>query len=171
MGTIPVKQSKSIMLLKTRAKIKSLLNEIKEEQEKTNSKNWYFVEIIFSTGLFYKQLHSVSEFYKRLSNSKTGLVSHPSNRAWWKNLNPSGFYEPYITKETLVLSFLMETKSKLNILEFKSRVKKIVPFIEIKVEIKAQKEFDFEIAIEKAFFQGPDSKTVLFGDIKKSDLY
>lgn len=32
------------------------------------------------------------------------------------------------------------------------------------------KEFEFQIALEKAFFQGPESKTILFGDIKKEKI-
>ena len=158
------------MLSKTQAKTKYFLNEFKKQQEKTNTKNWYIIEITFSTGTFYKRLISVSEFYKRISNSKSSLVGHPSNREFWRKLSPSGFYEPYINKDIVVLTLVMETKTKLNELEFKSRVKKIAPYTEMKIGYKDQKDFEFEVAFERVFNQGPESKTILFGDIKKYDI-
>lgn len=158
------------MLSKTQAKTKSLLNEFKKQQEKTNTKNWYIIEITFSTGTFYRRIDSVSQFYKRISNSKSSLVGHPSNREWWQKLSPSGFYEPYINKDIVVLTLVMETKTKLNELEFKSRVKKIAPYTEMKIGYKDQKDFEFEVAFERVFNQGPESKTILFGDIKKYDI-
>jgi len=170
LGTITFKQNKSIMLSKTQAKTKYFLNEFKKKQEKTNTKNWYFIEITFSTGTFYSGINSVSEFYKRISNSKKTLVGNPSNREWWQKLSPSGFYEPYINKEIVVLIFVMKTKTKLNKLEFKARVKKIAPYTEMKIGYKDQKDFEFEVAFERVFNQGPESKTILFGDIKKYDI-
>ena len=75
---------------KLQQKIKSLLREIKEQQE---NRYWYVATITFSTEYFFRRVNSVSDFYKRLSNSKTGLVGHPSNREWWSKLSPSGFYD------------------------------------------------------------------------------
>jgi hypothetical protein len=62
----------------------------------------------------------------------------------------------------------METKSKLNKLEFKSRVKKIVPYLEINVGTKEQKEYEFELAFEKDFYQKYEPKTEVFGNIKRN---
>ena len=62
----------------------------------------------------------------------------------------------------------METKSKLNELEFKSRVKKIVPYLEISVGTKEQKEYEFELAFEREFYQQYEPKTEVFGDIKRN---
>ena len=62
----------------------------------------------------------------------------------------------------------METKAKLNELEFKARVKKIVPYIEINIGTKQQKEFEFELAFERMFYQQYEPKTELFGDIKRN---
>lgn len=150
---------------KLQQKIKSLLQEIKEQQE---NRYWYVATITFSTETFYRRVNSVSEFYKRLSNSKTGLVGHPSNREWWNKLRPSGFYDFTPNKDTIVLSFVMETKAKLNELEFKSRVKKIVPYIKINIGTKEQKEFEFELAFERMFYQQYEPKTEVFGDIKRN---
>jgi hypothetical protein len=158
------------MLSKTQARIKSLLNEIKEQQN-GQSKHWYVITITYSTETFYRRLNSVSDFYKRLSNSKATLVGHPSNREFWKELDPSGFYDFTPNKDIVVLSLVLETKKKINELEFKSRIKKIAPYIEIYIGAKTQKDFEFELAFIKEFFQKYEPKTELFGDIKRTNKY
>ena len=149
---------------KLQQRIKSLLREINEQQ---NNKYWYVATITFSTATFYRRVSNASEFYKRLSNSKTGLIGNPSNREWWGKLSPSGFYDFTPNKDIIVLSFVMETKAKLNELEFKARVKKIVPYIEISIGTKEQKEYEFELAFEREFYQQYEPKTELFGDIRR----
>jgi predicted NodU family carbamoyl transferase len=131
---------------KLQQRIKSLLNEFKEQQE---NRYWYVATITFSTETFYRFVYSISEFYKRLSNSKTALPGNPTNREWWQKLDPNGFYDFTPNKDIIVLSFVMETKAKLNELEFKSRVKKIVPYLEISIDTKEQKEYEFELAFER----------------------
>jgi hypothetical protein len=150
---------------KLQHKIKSLLRVIREEQEK---KFWYVATITFSTETFYRRVNSASEFYKKLSNSKTNLIGLPTNREWWSTLSPSGFYDFTPNKDTIVLSFIMETKVKLNELEFKARAKKIVPCLEISIGTKEQKEYEFELAFERMFYQQYEPKTEVFGDIKRS---
>jgi hypothetical protein len=151
---------------KLQQKIKSMLREIKEQQE---NRYWYVATITFSTETFYHRLNSASEFYKRLSNSKSNLIGLNSNREFWSKLSPSGFYDFTPNKETIVLSFVMETKAKLNELEFKARVKKIVPYLEISIGTKEQKEYEFELTFERNFYQKYEQKTELFGDIKRTN--
>ena len=150
---------------KLQQRIKSLLSEYKKQQE---DRYWYVAKITFSTETFYRRINSVSEFYKRLSNSKTALPGNPTNREWWQKLDPNGFYDFTPTKETIVLSFVLETKVKLNELEFKARVKKIVPYIEISIGNKEQKEDEFELAFGRGFYQQYEPKTELFGDKKRN---
>jgi hypothetical protein len=150
---------------KLQQKIKSLLREIKEQQENSY---WYVATITFSTETFYRRVNSASEFYKRLSNSKSNLIGLNSNREFWSKLSPSGFYDFNPNKETIILSFVMETKAKLNELEFKARIKKIVPYIKINIGTKEQKEFEFELAFERMFYQQYEPKTEIFGDIKRN---
>ena len=168
LGTITIKQNELIMLSKTQAKIKSILKEYREQQEINHNKNWYVVTITYSTDTFYRYLNSVSQLYKRLSNSKSGLVGLPSNREWWNELDPSGFYDFTPNKDIAVLSFVLETKKKINELEFKSRVKKIAPYLEIFIGNKSQKDFEFELEFIKEFFQKYEPKTELFGHIKRT---
>lgn len=153
---------------KLQQRIKSFLNEYKEQQE---NKHWYVATITFSTETFYRFVYSISEFYKRLSNSKTALPGNPTNREWWRKLDPNGFYDITPNKEKIVLSFVMETKIKLNELEFKARVKKIVPYLDINIKTKDQEEFEFELGFEQEFYQKYEPKIELFGDIKRKSLY
>ena len=164
LGIIPVTTINQNNMNKLQQRIKSLLREIKEQQE---NRFWYVATITFSTETFYRRVVSNSDFYKRLSNSKTGLIGLSTNREWWRKLNPSGFYDFTPNKEIVVLSFVMETKVKLNELEFKARVKKIVPYLEINIGTKEQKEYEFELAFERMFYQQYEPKTELFGDIRR----
>lgn len=149
---------------KLQQRIKSILNEYKEQQE---NKHWYTITITFSTETFYRFVYSISEFYKRLSNSKTALPGNPTNREWWQKLDPNGFYDFTPNKETIVLSFVMETKVKLNELEFKARVKKIVPYLDITIKTKDKQEFEFELGFEREFYQKYEPRIELFGNIKR----
>ena len=169
--TITGEQNELIMLSKAQAKIKSILKELKEQQEINSTKLWYVVTITFSTETFYRSLRSVSEFYQKISNSKATLVGHPSNREWWKDLNPSGFYDFTPNKDITVLSFVLVTKKKINELELKSRIKKIAPYLEIFIVNKSQKDYEFELEFIKDFFQKYETKTELFGEIKRNKKY
>ena len=156
------------MLSTTQAKIESILNEIKELQEPAHTKYWYVATITFDTEAFYKRVYSVSDFYKLLSNSKSALIGNPSNREWWKRLSPSGFYDFNPSKDITVLSFVLETKNKLNHIELKARIKKIVPYIEINIENQTQKEYESQVEFVNAFFQKYEDKTEMFGNIKRN---
>ena len=150
---------------KIQQRIKSLLSEYKKQQD---DRYWYVAKITFSTETFYRRINSVSMFYKKLSNSKTALPGNPTNREWWQKLDPNGFYDFTPTKETIVLSFVLETKVKLNELEFKARVKKIVPYLEISIGTKEQKEDEFELAFERGSYQQYELKTELFRAKKRN---
>lgn len=153
---------------KLQQRIKSLLNEYKEQQL---NKHWYVIRITFSTDTFYRRVISVSYLYKKLSNSKTRLTGNTSNRDWWKKLSPKGFYDFKPNNKTIQITFVMETKSKLNELEFKARVKKIIPYLEIGIKTKDQKDFEFELAFEREFYYKYEPKIELFRDIKKKQDY
>ena len=163
-GIIPTSINLLQFMNKLQQRIKSLLNEYKEQQE---NKHWYAITIKFSTETFYRFVYSISEFYKRLSNSKTALPGNPTNREWWQKLDPNGFYDFTPNKETIVLSFVMETKVKLNETELKARVKKIVPYLDINIKTKEQDEFEFELGFEREFYQKYEPRIELFGNIKR----
>lgn len=152
---------------KLQQRIKSLLNEYRAQK---SNRYWYVATITFSTETFYRRVNSISELYARLSNSKTSLPGNPTNREWWQKLDPNGFYDFTPNKETIVLSFVMETKSKLNENEFKARVKKIVPYLEINLSSKDQKDFEFELEFEREFYYKYEPRIELFGNIRMRPL-
>jgi hypothetical protein len=166
LGIIPIIKRNQYFMNKLQQRIKSLLNEYKEQQE---NRYWYVATITFSTDTFYRRVNSISEFYKRLSNSKTALPGNPTNREWWQKLDPNGFYDFTPNKDIIVLSFVLETKVKLNENEFKARAKKIVPYLEISIGTKEEKEFEFELAFEREFYYKYEPKVELFGDIKRNN--
>jgi len=163
-GIIPTSITLLQFMNKLQQRIKSLLNEYKEQQE---NRYWYVATITFSTDTFYRRVNSISEFYKRLSNSKTALPGNPTNREWWQKLDPNGFYDFTPNKDIIVLSFVMETKVKLNENEFKARAKKIVPYLDICIGTKDQKDFEFELAFEREFYYKYEPKIELFGNVKR----
>jgi hypothetical protein len=61
---------------KRQPKIKSFINNI------NNNTHWYIISIVFDNPTFFRRLNNINEFYKRLSNSKSSLTGHPSNRLW-----------------------------------------------------------------------------------------
>ena len=54
-------------------------------------------------------------------------------------------------------------------MEFKARAKKIVPYLEISIGTKEQKEYEFELDFERKYYQQYEPKTEIFGDIKRNN--
>lgn len=146
---------------KRQYKIKSFINNIE------NNSHWYVISIVFDNSTFFRRLNNINEFYKRLSNSKSSLTGNQSNRLWWKRITPSGIYEPILTEENLVLNFIMTTNSNLNELEFKSRAKKICPYVDIK--ISSQEKYELDKISSKSYFSYRQN-IVLFGDTKRCQM-
>lgn len=142
-------------------KIKSFINNL------DNNKHWYIISIAFKNSTYFRKLNNINEFYKRLSNSKSSLIGHPSNRIWWKRIMPSGLYEPVLTEEVLKLNFIMSTDIKINELEFKSRVKKICPFVYMKIDYQCIDELD---KVKSNHYFSHQQNIELFGDAKRERL-
>ena len=160
MGIIPVIKYNQKNMKKRQLKIKSFVNDIK------NNHHWYFISIVFDNSTYFRRLNNINDFYKRLSNSKSSLTGHPSNRMWWKRILPTGIYEPILTNENLELNFIMTTKSKLNELELKCRAKKICPYISIKISYQGIEELD---KLSSNTYFSYRQNIQLFGDIKRLD--
>jgi hypothetical protein len=160
MGIIPFIKNNQKNMKKRQLKIKSFVNELK------NNHHWYFITIIFDNTTYFRRLNNINEFYKRLSNSKSSLTGHPSNRLWWKRILPTGIYEPILTNENLELNFIMTTKSKLNELELRCRAKKICPYVSIKISYQENEELD---KLSSNTYFSYRQNIQLFGDIKRLD--
>jgi hypothetical protein len=146
---------------KRQLKIKSFVNNLE------NKNHWYIILIVFDNSTYFRRLNNINDIYKRLSNSKSSITGHPNNRFWWKKIMPSGIYEPILTDEHLVLNFIMTTKSKLNELELKSRVKKICPYVSIKISYQEKEELD---KLSSSNYFSYRQNIELFGEAKRERL-
>jgi hypothetical protein len=146
---------------KRQLKIKSFVNNL------DNNIHWYVISIIFENSIYFRRLNNINDIYKRLSNSKSSITGHPNNRLWWKKIMPSGIYEPVLTEEHLVLNFIMTTNSKLNELELKSRVKKICPYVSIKISYQEKVELD---KLSSSNYFSYRQNIELFGELKKLNV-
>lgn len=145
---------------KRQFKIKSFIKNI------DNNNHWYIISIAYENSTYFRRLNNINDLYVRLSNSKSSITSLLNNRLWWKKIMPSGIYESVLTDEHLVLNFIMTTKSKLNELELKSRVKKICPYISIKICYQEKEELD---KLTSSTYFSFRQNIQLFGDIKRLD--
>ncbi len=143
---------------KTPSLIKSFIHHIHIDP------HWYIISITFDNSNFFNKLKSIRDLYIRLSNSKSCIVGHPSNRTWWKRLKPNGFYETKIYAETLIFNFIFTTKISVNELEFKSRLKKICPYVSIDFTYLDNEKLD--VLKSKKYFSFQQNLQV-FGELKK----
>ncbi len=160
-GIIPIIINNQKNMKKRQVKIKSFVNSLE------NNNHWYIISIVFDNTTYFRKLNNINEFYKRLSNSKSSLSGHLSNRLFWKRLMPTGIYEPILTDEKLILNFIMTTKSKLNELELKSRAKKICPYDSIKICYQDKVEL---VNISSNTYFHYRQNIQLFGEVKR-ELY
>jgi hypothetical protein len=146
---------------KRQLKIKSFVNNLE------NNNHWYVISIVFDNSTYFRRLNNINDIYVRLSNSKSSLTGQINNRLWWKKIMPSGIYQPVLTDEHLVLNFIMTTKSKLNELELKSRVKKICPYVSIKISYQEKEELD---KLSSSNYFSYRQNIELFGEAKRERL-
>jgi hypothetical protein len=142
-------------------KIKSFINNL------DNNKHWYIISIAFENSTYFRRLKNINDLYVRLSNSKSSLTSLLNNRFWWKKLMPSGIYHPILTDDNLVINFIMTTESKINELELKSRVKKICPYVSIKICYQEKEELD---KLTSSTYYSYQQNIELFGEAKRERL-
>ena len=145
---------------KRQYKIKSFINNLE------NNKHWYIISIAFENSTYFRRLNNINDLYVRLSNSKSSIIGQINNRLWWKKIIPSGVYQPILTEKNLILNFIMTTDIKINELEFKSRVKKICPYILIKIGYQEREEFDKLVNTYFSYQQNIE----LFGEAKRERL-
>jgi hypothetical protein len=127
---------------KTTRIIKTILDDynnrekiISENQSK--NKNSIILNLTFDFDTFYKYNLSVSNFFKKLTNNKNTLAGKYNNREWWGSLSidgkNDGFYRYNITQEFVRIIIFITTDNKINELELKFRIKKIIPKFNLQV--------------------------------------
>jgi hypothetical protein len=143
---------------KRQYKIKSFINNLE------NNKHWYIISIVYDSATYFRRLNNINDLYIRISNSKSSITGQINNRSWWKKIVPSGIYQTILTEENLILNFLMTTDIKMNELEFKSRVKKICPYVSIKICYQEKEELD---KLSSSNYFSYRQNIELFGEAKK----
>jgi hypothetical protein len=97
-------------------------------------KNYLIVfKVKYLTENFLKKIRTPSNFYKSVSNSKQTLPNGVTNRKWWNNLKPDGFYKYKITQNYTDITMVIKSDKLVNELELKMRLKKIGNPINIEV--------------------------------------
>lgn len=118
----------------------NIINETFQKKE-----NSTFIILNFEFEKFYKYNLSVSDFFKKLTNNKNSLNGRFNNREWWSSLSidskNQGFYRYNITHNFVDIVILINSDKKMNELELKSRIKKIIP--KFNIEITENNEFTF----------------------------
>lgn len=131
------------------------------QKNKTNS-NFVLIVLTYKTEDFYKYNRSISKFYQKLTNSKSA-VGKLSNREWFKNIK-NGFYHFQQTPDTTLIYIAFNPLKQINVLDLKTRIKKIKPFpSSVAVGIN-----DFEL-LNRYFLNLFDYKTgvEVFGNLKR----
>ena len=126
---------------KTTRLIKKILDEYNSEkiitENLSKNKNSVILNLTFDFDTFYKYNLSVSNFFKKLTNNKNSLAGRYNNREWWGSLSMDGkndgFYRYNITQEFVRIIIFISTDSKINELELKFRIKKIIPNFKLQV--------------------------------------
>jgi hypothetical protein len=143
-------------------KLKSLSKQIKIDKSKSKKKHWYFIEITFNRSAFYKRLENIIEFFVILSNNKNSIAGKSSNKNWWSLLSPKVNIKINTSEKMIKINLIIKTVTKIDILDFKKRVKEIVPYHEINIGYKDPKERELEKEFDKLFFPNNQSNKILF---------
>jgi hypothetical protein len=126
---------------KTTKYIKKILDDYNSEQiineNLLQNKNSVILNLTFDFDTFYRYNLSVSNFFKKLTNNKNSLAGRYNNRDWWSSLSEDGkndgFYRYNITKDFVKIIIFITTDEKINELELKFRIKKIIPNFKLQI--------------------------------------
>jgi hypothetical protein len=110
------------------------ITEIQTTEHIVSLKNHLTIfRVKYLTENFLKKIKTPSNFYKSVSNSKQTLPNGRTNRMWWKNLNPDGFYKYKINQSYTEITMVIKSEKLVNELELKMRLKKIGNPIDVEV--------------------------------------
>jgi hypothetical protein len=143
-------------------KLQSLSKQLKSDISKSKKKHWYFIEITFIKSTFYRRLENVMEFFVRLNNNKNSIAGKSSNKNWWSLLSPKMKIKINTSEKIIKINLIIKTVTKLDVLDFKKRVKEIVPYLEINIGYKSLNEYKFEREFEKSFFPNNQTNKIIF---------
>ena len=110
------------------------ITEIQTTEHIVSLKNHLTIfRVKYLTENFLKKIKTPSNFYKSVSNSKQTLPNGRTNRMWWKNLKPDGYYKYKINQSYTEITMVIKSEKLVNELELKMRLKKIGNPIDVEV--------------------------------------
>ncbi len=109
---------------KNTARGKVLLSQIKNTIPDSN--NIITIKLTYPLESFRKRVYTISNFFKVLSNGKNTLHHLGNNREFFKKHRISGCYYYQYKEGNLDLMFFISSEKKINELELKSRITKIL---------------------------------------------
>jgi len=115
-----------------------LLKEI--DKLKSDDKFSTIIKLKYNTSSF-KSVGSVGNLYRKLSNGKITLLGLSNNREWFKKHGCTGVYYYRYSQSEIEIYFFIKSLKKLNELELKSRIVKILKPKEIEVKFDEPAEF------------------------------
>lgn len=152
------------MDVSVRKRIKEQLNELKKEK----SKIYYCIELTFDAIKFNEHFNDYKNFWHLLSTSFFGPEEFKkSNNEWYKELQPEGFY--FFTESYNLIQFriYLEPKKKIDFKEFESRVKDIVPLLEL--EDYQNDEYQFHKMFANDIFKIQKSDIQYIGKVENEN--
>jgi hypothetical protein len=94
----------------------------------TNYCNWKIFEIVIDTPNFQRNVNSISQLYRKLTNSKCS-IGGITNRDYFKKINGGGyFFKQGLDKTQIVLCLEGE---KISNIQLMVRIRKILPNVKI----------------------------------------
>jgi hypothetical protein len=109
---------------KNTARGQVLLSQIKNTIPDSN--NIITIKLTYNLDSFRRRVGTTSNLFKILSNGKNTLMGIGTNRDWWNRHKCNGVYFTEIKKDRITLVFLISSDRRINELEIKSRITKIL---------------------------------------------
>ena len=146
-------------------RVNEIMEQIKNQEQK--SSYWYVIVINPELPRFYKTMVSISVFFRKLTNGTITLNgSNLNNREWWKQIGANGYYRFNMSRKEIEIVFFVESEEKINELDFRNRVEKLIGPTHIIFGELDERLFDKKLFTEEMI----DSGIELFGKYKKEKL-
>ena len=148
------------MVTSVREQIKEQLNELIKEK----SKIYYCIELTFDAIIFNEHFKDKTDFWRLLTTNLFGPEQYKkSNQEWYNELKPEGFYFINESYNLVQYRIYLETKKKIDFKEMETRVKDIVPFLEL--EYHENDEYQFNKMFSNDIFKVQKSEIQYVGKV------
>lgn len=153
------------MVTSVREQIKEQLNELIKEK----SKIYYCIELTFDAIIFNEHFKDKTDFWRLLTTNLFGPEQYKkSNQKWYNELKPEGFYFINESYNLVQYRIYLETKKKIDFKEMETRVKDIVPILEL--EYHENDEYQFNKMFSNDIFKVQKSEIQYIGKVNVPDI-